>query len=112
VGLRDVIGRPFAFLFTRSQKEELIAEYVVREHHKGRALSEILEDAYVTNRLTPEQVDRLLDRPELIQAIGGDLVVAQKSGLPPPDAAPAEPAAGSASNDPPERDPPTSALPG
>jgi hypothetical protein len=96
VGFRDVIGRPFAFLFTRSQKEELIAEYVVREHGKGRPLAEILDDAYVTNRLTPEQVDRLLDRPELIQAIGNDLIAAQRGGLPaaprPSGAAPDAPA--------------------
>ena len=81
MGLREVIGRPFAFLFQRTQKEELVAEYVIREHHKGRSLEEILEDAYVTNRLTPEQVQRLLDRPEVIQAVGNDMVAELRSGL-------------------------------
>jgi hypothetical protein len=37
-------------------------------------LSEILEDRYVQNRLTPQQRLRLLDRPELIQALGDEAV--------------------------------------
>ena len=64
----------FAFLQSRSQVEERLAHYVIREHRRGRPLTEILEDSYVTNRCTPEQVERLLDRPELIHAIGNDLI--------------------------------------
>ena len=79
--LADVFRNPFSFLFTRSQKEELMAEYVIREHHQGRPLTEILEDPHITNNLTPEQVRRLLDRPELVHAIGEDLVRAQRSQL-------------------------------
>jgi hypothetical protein len=79
--LADVIRNPFSFLFARSQKEELMAEYVVREHHRGRPLAEILEDPHITNNLTPDQVKRLLDRPELVKAIGEDLVRAQRSEL-------------------------------
>ena len=30
----------YAFLFTRTQKEDLVAEYVVREHRHGRSLDE------------------------------------------------------------------------
>ena len=47
-----------------------MATYVIREHERGRALAEIMEDKYVQNRLTPEQRRRLLDRPEVIRAIG------------------------------------------
>ena len=94
MGIREVIGRPFAFLFERSQAEELVAEYVIREHKRGRTLAEILQDAYVTNRLTPEQADRLLDRPDVIQAIGGAKAVkAETEGAPADDAEP--PASGS-----------------
>jgi len=54
----------FSFLFERSSGEERVAQYVVREHDRGRSLNEILEDKYVVNRLkTPEQRARLLDRP-------------------------------------------------
>jgi hypothetical protein len=58
----------FSFLFQRSTSEERVAQYVIREHDRGRALSEILEDRYVVNRLqSPAQRARLLDRPEIIQ---------------------------------------------
>jgi hypothetical protein len=49
---------------------------VIREHHRERSLEEILRDKYVQNRLSPQEVARLLDRPELIQAIGEDAVAA------------------------------------
>jgi hypothetical protein len=66
VALRDL----FSFLFQRSSGEERVAAYVIREHDRGRDLAEILEDRYVQNRLTPDQRARLLDRPEVIKAIG------------------------------------------
>ena len=61
---------PFSFLFQRSSGEERVAAYVIREHSRGRPLAEIIEDRYVQNRLSPEAQKRLLDRPEVIRAIG------------------------------------------
>ncbi len=58
-----------------------MADYVIREHHRGRPLQEILEDNYVTNRCTPEQIRRLLDRPEVVRAIGDDTVAAAKQTI-------------------------------
>ena len=76
MALKDI----FSFLFQRSAGEDRVAQYVVREHDRGRALSEILEDRYVVNRLqSPEQRARLLDRPEIIQAVGGDMAEAAKA---------------------------------
>ena len=72
----------FSFLFSRDSAEEHVARYVVREHERGRSLSEILEDKYVQNRLTPEQQRRLLDRPEVIEAFGGDVLESAKASLP------------------------------
>ena len=63
---------PFSFLFSTSSGEDRVATYVIREHERGRALAEILEDPYVRNRLTPQQRERLLDRPEVVQALGED----------------------------------------
>jgi hypothetical protein len=74
VGVVDAIRGAFSFLSTRSQAEERIIQYIVREHHRGRPLAEILEDHYVTNRMSKEQVKRLLDRPEVVHALGDDLV--------------------------------------
>ena len=73
----------FSFLFQRSSAEEHVARYVIREHDRGRALGEILEDRYVQNRLTPEQQKRLLDRPEIIEAISGDMLEAAKATIAP-----------------------------
>lgn len=71
----------FSFLFQRSSAEEHVARYVIREHDGGRSLDEVLKDKYVQNRLTPEQQRRLLDRPEIIEAISGDMLEAAKSTL-------------------------------
>jgi hypothetical protein len=73
---------PLGFLTSRSQKEVLVAEYVIREHHSGRALGEILQDAYITNRLSPDQVKRLLDRPDILHAVGEDMVAAHRTAAP------------------------------
>jgi hypothetical protein len=71
----------FSFLGTRSTQEERVAAYVIREHDRGRRLDEILDDPYVRNRLTPQQVARLLDRPDVIRSIGDDLARAAKSAV-------------------------------
>ena len=71
----------FSFLFSRGSAEEHVARYVIREHERGRSLSEILEDKYVQNRLTPEQQRRLLDRPEIIQTFSGDALDSAKASV-------------------------------
>jgi hypothetical protein len=81
VGLVDAIKGAFSFLSTRSQSEERVTQYLLREHHRGRAVAEILEDPYVTNRLDPEQVKRILDRPEVIHALGNDVVSDARTAL-------------------------------
>lgn len=61
----------FSFLFQRPSAEEHVARYIIREHDRGRSLNEILEDKYVVNRLqSPAQRARLLDRPEIVHAVG------------------------------------------
>jgi len=74
MGLKDL----FSFLGQGSSKDDRVAQYVIREHDRGRSLNEILEDKYVQNRLTPEQQRRLLDRPEIIESFSGDVVEAAK----------------------------------
>jgi len=72
---------PFSFLFQRSSQEERLAQYVIREHDRGRSLQEILEDRYLLNRTTPSQRERLLDRPEVIRALGNDTIESAKASL-------------------------------
>ena len=81
MGFVDAIRGAFSFLSARSQVEDRIAQYIIREHHRGRPLNEILQDHYVTNRMSPEQVKRLLDRPEVIHELGEDLVTGARATL-------------------------------
>jgi hypothetical protein len=81
MAFRDAIKSVFSFLGSRSATEERIAQYVIREHRRGRPLSEVVDDHYVTNRCTPEQVRRLLDRPDVLHALGDDLVMQTKNAL-------------------------------
>lgn len=53
-----------------TSREEGLAAYIVREHNLGRPLEDILDDAYLKNRSTEEQRLRLLERPEVIRAVG------------------------------------------
>ena len=82
--LASVLRNPFSFLFTRSTQEERVAAYVIREHELGRSLREIIEDRYVQNRLTPLEQHRLLDRPEVIRALGDDMIAEARRNLPAP----------------------------
>jgi hypothetical protein len=77
----NLIRSPFSFFGARSSKEERIAAYVLREHARGRSLTEILEDPYVRNRTTPFERARLLDNPEIVHALGEDAVAALRADL-------------------------------
>jgi hypothetical protein len=77
--LASVLRNPFSFLFARSGAEDRLAGYVIREHSRGRSLREILEDPYVKNRSTEQQRARLLERPDVIRAVGQDTVASAHS---------------------------------
>jgi hypothetical protein len=70
IRFRSFLRNPFSFLFAGSSKDERLAAYVIREHDRGRRLNEILEDPYLRNRTTDHELARLLERPEVIQALG------------------------------------------
>jgi hypothetical protein len=79
--LASFLTNPFSFLFTRSSAEEQVVAYITREHRRGRRLGEILEDRYVQNRLTPQQQARLLDRSDVVQALGEQDIDAARQQL-------------------------------
>jgi hypothetical protein len=68
--LRGFARNPFSFLFSGSSKEERLAAYLIREHDRGRPLREIVDDPYIRNRATPNELARILDRPEVVEALG------------------------------------------
>jgi hypothetical protein len=78
-GLARFFRGLFSFLGARSSQEDRVAAYVIREHDRGRTFAEILDDPYVRNRCSQRELARLFDRPDVIQAIGDDVVEAQKA---------------------------------
>jgi ribosomal protein L17 len=49
--------------------EERVVEYVIREVHNGRKLTEALADPYVRNRLSQERLEKVLENPEVMSAL-------------------------------------------
>jgi hypothetical protein len=78
VSLRRFFSNPFSFFFSRTSNEDRMAAYVIREHGRGRALTEILDDAYVRNRCSEAEIARLLDRPEVVHALGEGFVATER----------------------------------
>jgi hypothetical protein len=68
---------PFSFLFAGRRSEKQIAVYIVREHKRGRGLDDILNDPYVRNRCSEREIARVLETPEVIRALGDDIVAEQ-----------------------------------
>jgi hypothetical protein len=68
---------PFTWFQPGQRRDEYLAQHLLREVARGRSLDEVLNDPYIRNRSTPEQRLRLLDRPDVVAAIGegavGDL---------------------------------------
>ena len=61
---------PFSFLFASTKRDQYLERYVLREYQKGRPCAEILEDPYLRAWSTPEERARLLERPNVVSAIG------------------------------------------
>jgi len=72
----------FSFLGARSSQEDRVAASLIREHDRGRAVNDILNDPYVRNRSSQSEVARVLDRPDVLKAIGDDLARRAKAELP------------------------------
>jgi hypothetical protein len=57
-----------------SAKHKRLVEYVVRQVAGGRHLAEVLEDPYVTNRTAPLERRALLEEPEVVAAVGDEIL--------------------------------------
>jgi len=72
---------PFTSLFTAPPREQYLERYVLREHKRGRAVAEILDDPYVRNRSSVEERARLLERPHVVAAMGEHAVADLRATL-------------------------------
>jgi hypothetical protein len=72
---------PLRSLFATRRREDYLAQYVIRECSRGRRLADVLEDRYVVNRSTREQRARLLERPEVVAAIGQHVIADMRTNI-------------------------------
>ena len=68
-------------LFAPTRRSQYLEQYVLREYERGRPFEEILDDPYVRNRSTAEERARLLDRPEVVAAIGDQALAEMRLAL-------------------------------
>jgi len=78
---------PFKFLFGTTRREQYVERYVLREHKKGRSFAAILDDPYVQAWSTPEERARLLERPNVVAAVGDDALADLRAAAAARDAA-------------------------
>jgi hypothetical protein len=71
----------FSFAGVKSSQEERVAAYLIREHDRGRSIQEIVDDPYVRNRCSEQEIARVLERPDVIKAIGDDMAEAARNAL-------------------------------
>jgi hypothetical protein len=64
-----------------SRGEDAVARYVIAESASGRQLEDVLADSYVANRLDTAGIAKLLDRKDVIDAVGGDAVTKLRANL-------------------------------
>jgi hypothetical protein len=79
--VRSAISNPFKSLFGTTRREQYVERYVLREHRKGRAFAEILEDPYVLAWSSAEERARLLERPDVVAAVGADAIADLRASL-------------------------------
>lgn len=81
MGIQDEIAK---MLRDSDAGHKRLIEYVVRQLGGGRALNEILDDPYVTNRSNELERRALLEEPDVVEAATGDVIAdlrAQLDGL-------------------------------
>jgi hypothetical protein len=59
--------------------EERVVEYVIREVHNGRKLTDALNDPYVKNRLSEERLRKVLESPEVVAALEEEITQSFKT---------------------------------
>jgi hypothetical protein len=61
---------------TTDPVEERVVEYVIREVHNGRKLTDVIADPYVRNRLNDEKREEILQNSQVIEALEQEIQTA------------------------------------
>lgn len=78
MALQDELRR---LLSSDSAKHKRLIDYVVRQLRGGRDLREVLEDPYLTNRISPLERRALLEEPEVVAASHEDVLLRMRAQL-------------------------------
>jgi len=77
----ELLQKPFSWLFAGRSTDDRVAAYIIREHERDRPVSEILDDPYVKNRCSKQQLARVLERPEVIHSLGEATAAAARADV-------------------------------
>ncbi|MBY0397245.1 MAG: hypothetical protein K2X91_12385 [Thermoleophilia bacterium] len=78
MGIQDEVRK---LITSESAKHKRLIEYVVRQLRGGRHLEQVLEDPYVTNRLSPLDRRALLEEPEVVEAAQAEVLQRMRAQL-------------------------------
>ncbi len=78
MGLQEEVAK---LVGSESAKHKRLVEYVIRQIGTDRNLAEVLDDPYVTNRLSPLERRALLEEPEIIDAVHDELLGEMRAKL-------------------------------
>lgn len=78
MGIQDEVRK---LVGSDSAKHKRLVEYVVRQVHGGRPLAEVLDDPYVTNRLSSLERRALLEEPDVVAAVHQDVLERMRAHL-------------------------------
>lgn len=71
MGIQDEVRK---LVNSESARHKRLVEYVVRQVSQGRTLAEVLDDPYITNRISDIERRALLDEPQVVEAVGDDVI--------------------------------------
>lgn len=78
MGIEDEVAN---LLQTQSAKHKRLVDYVAGQLSAGRDLQEVMEDPYVTNRISVVERRALLDEPKVVEAAGDDVLARMRARL-------------------------------
>ena len=78
MGIEDEVAK---LLQTESAKHKRLVDYVAGQLSAGRDLQEVMEDPYVTNRISLVERRALLDAPKVVEAAGDDVLTRMRARL-------------------------------
>jgi hypothetical protein len=78
MGIQDEVRK---LVNSESARHKRLIEYTVRQLKTGRDLADVMEDPFITNRLSVVERRALLDEPDVIAAASEDVLERMRAQL-------------------------------